>query len=177
MIDVAVDNVDGRWPAPTAWPVLVEQAVVTAISVTPYNGLTRSAVQVEVSVRLSGDDDVRMLNHSYRGKDRPTNVLSFAMCDPAELNDIVDQPRAELLLGDIVLAWETCEREASDKAIEVAAHASHLVVHGTLHLLGYDHGDDAEAEVMEGLERRALEALGYDDPYALADAENEDDCT
>lgn len=166
MIDVAVDNVNGQWPGAMPWATVVEHAVSAAVKVTPYRDLVHGEMPVEISVRLTGDAEVRELNRDYRGKDQATNVLSFAMLDPAKLAGATSAPGPELLLGDIVLAWETCAQEAQGKAIDVAAHASHLVVHGTLHLLGYDHAGDAEADVMEGLERQAMAALGLRDPYA-----------
>lgn len=166
MIDVAVDNVGGRWSTAVPWDVLVGNAVAAAIAETPWHILADAEVAVEVAVRLSDDADVHALNRDYRGKDQPTNVLSFAMADASALDRAAAEVVPELLLGDIVLAWETCAREAAEKAIDMTAHASHLVVHGTLHLLGYDHGDDDEAEVMEGIEQRAMAALGFADPYA-----------
>ena len=96
---------------------------------------------------------------TWRGKDKATNVLSFPMAEPAEL---ADAP----MLGDIVLAHGICAAEAAEKGIAIEAHAAHLVVHGTLHLLGYDHEtSDADAEAMEEAERRALASIGVADPY------------
>jgi len=104
------------------------------------------------------------LNAEWRGKDQATNVLSFPLAEPDELDDTSpDGP--ELMLGDIVLARGVCAAEAADKAISIEAHASHLLVHGTLHLLGYDHGDDETATDMEAREVRALARLGIADPY------------
>ena len=115
-------------------------------------------------VRLAGDEEVRALNAQWRGKDKPTNVLSFPLAGPRELGDAAaDGPG--LMLGDIVLARETCAAEAADKAIPLESHAAHLVVHGTLHLLGCDHQDDGAAEDMEAREVRALARLGIADPY------------
>jgi probable rRNA maturation factor len=109
---------------------------------------------------------VRSLNAGYRGKDKPTNVLSFPMFEAELLDSLVMADGGEVLLGDIVLAAGTCAREAEEKQISVRDHAAHLVVHGTLHLLGYDHEQgEAEAEAMEGVEREALGALGIADPY------------
>ena len=129
---------------------------------------------VEVSVKYSDDDEVRTLNAAYRGKDKPTNVLSFPMLqfDLIELLE-GDAPEladdGEILLGDIILAHGVCAREAAEKNISVTTHATHLIVHGMLHLLGYDHIDDAEAEEMEEIERAALASLGLSDPYAIDD--------
>src|SRR4029450_6323997 len=108
----------------------------------------------------------RALNSKWRGKDKATNVLSFPLAniDDLQNTNIIDR---ELLLGDIVLARGICEAEASEKGVSVQEHASHLLVHGTLHLLGYDHHDDAAAAEMESREVRALARLGISDPYAV----------
>ncbi len=105
---------------------------------------------------------VRDLNMTYRGHDEPTNVLSFPSEDAPTDAGALTGP---LLLGDIVLAYETFVREARLRGISVCDHAMHLVVHGALHLLGYDHIEDADAEAMEGLEVEILGQLGIDDPY------------
>ena len=122
---------------------------------------------MELSIRLAGDDEVQALNAQWRGKDTPTNVLSFPLAEDAELQGATgDGP--ELMLGDIVLARGTCLREAEEKQIPLEQHATHLLVHGTLHLLGYDHGDDDEAANMEARETRALARLGIANPYEEA---------
>jgi probable rRNA maturation factor len=109
----------------------------------------------EVSVLLGGDADVARLNKEFRGKDGPTNVLSFP------------GPRVEpAFLGDIALAAETIAAEAEFQGKRFEHHAAHLVVHGFLHLLGYDHENPADADVMEGRERAILVSIGIDDPYA-----------
>ncbi|MDF1585361.1 rRNA maturation RNase YbeY [Marinimicrococcus flavescens] len=120
------------------------------------------AERIEVSILLADDETVRALNRDYRGKDKPTNVLSF----PAELE--VELPEeAPCLLGDIVLALETVREEAMREGKQAAHHLSHLVVHGTLHLLGHDHEEAEEAERMEALETQILAGLGIADPYAV----------
>ena len=113
----------------------------------------------EVSVLFATDGDVRALNRDWRGKDRPTNVLSF----PAE--PVPGLPDEHQPLGDLALAFETCAREANARGVPVLDHATHLVLHGLLHLLGYDHRDGVEARVMEGLEARAMAAMGLHAPY------------
>lgn len=120
--------------------------------------------QVEVSLVLADDAMVQELNRQYRGQDKPTNVLSFAALDG---DDDVSVPDGPLMLGDVVLAFETTSREALAEGKPLADHLSHLLVHGILHLLGYDHLDEAEAEEMEGRERVILAGLGIADPYAL----------
>ena len=117
-----------------------------------------------VSVTIIGSNDARVheLNRDYRGKDKPTNVLSFPQLDiDEEIN--ADIP---VMLGDIILAFETTKREAVEQEKSFEAHMVHLVVHGMLHLLGYDHIDDDEAEVMEKLECDILDDLGYENPYS-----------
>jgi probable rRNA maturation factor len=107
-------------------------------------------------VFLTDDETVRDLNERFRGKDKPTNVLSFP--SPA------GNPEGHI--GDIALAYGVCAREANEQNKPLAAHLQHLVVHGVLHLVGYDHEIDEEADKMEGLERIILEGLGVPDPYA-----------
>ena len=111
----------------------------------------------QVTLLLTDDGEMRVLNRTWRGKDAPTNVLSF----PAE--DSMSEPG---FLGDVVLACETTRKEARAQSIAFADHAAHLVVHGVLHLLGFDHAEDAEAKRMEDRERTALSSLGIADPYA-----------
>jgi len=116
----------------------------------------------ELSILLSDDAEVRVLNQDYRGKDKPTNVLSF----PAGDEGAVGRPR---LLGDVVLALKTIEREAAAQSKLLTDHLSHLTVHGVLHLLGHDHETDTQATAMEALETEILSGLGIDDPYAATD--------
>lgn len=166
MIDVAI-QMAGPWGAAQDWEALARAAVLAAFRQNGHAALIEEEVAIEVSVRFADDDEVRALNRSYRGKDKPTNVLSFPMVPEDMLDGLANTDDGEVLLGDIVLAHGVCVREAEEKGVAVAAHASHLVVHGTLHLLGHDHVDDAQAEAMEALERAALAALGFDDPYAV----------
>ena len=145
------------------------RAVRAAILASAHGDIATMATLVEVSIRYTSDDEVQQLNRDYRHKDKPTNVLSFPMVQP-DLLDAINQgdDDGETLLGDIVLAHGVCAREAHEKNMTVEAHATHLIVHGTLHLLGYDHEQgEAEAEAMEEIERAALASLGIDDPYAV----------
>ena len=158
---------DDPWPSPD-WDGLAKRAASAAIERTTHGELLTTTAAVEISVRLTSDDEVRQLNHQYRQKDKPTNVLSFPMVQ-RDLLDTVSQNSGdgELLLGDIVLAHGVCVAEAAERGISVEDHATHLLVHGTLHLLGYDHLVDDEAEAMEEIERNALAALGIGDPYLI----------
>ncbi len=129
---------------------LVERAAVTALG----------DEQGGVVILLTDDETVRELNDRFRGKDRPTNVLSF----PAAAMPGIEGPAP---LGDIVLAYGVCAREADEQSKTLRNHLTHLIVHGVLHLLGRDHEDEAEAEAMEGQERSILASLGVRDPYTL----------
>lgn len=165
MLEVVLAG-EESWPAGTDWLALSRRSVEAAFSQTAFGELRRKAVNAEVSIKLSDDAEVRKLNAAYRQNDKATNVLSFPMVqhDLLETLDIGDD--GEVLLGDIILARETCMREASEKGIGFADHAAHLIVHGALHLLGYDHMVEHEAEVMEAIEARALAAIGIPNPYA-----------
>jgi probable rRNA maturation factor len=166
MIDIALSQ-EQPWPD-GPWEQLATAAVRAAIGATPYGTLLASRATIEVSIRLTSDDEVHALNNQYRGKDKPTNVLSFPMVQ-SDLIDTVSQNSddGEVLLGDIVLAHGVCTAEASERGISSEDHATHLIVHGTLHLLGYDHMNDDEGDAMEAIERDALATLGIADPYAI----------
>lgn len=166
MLDVAV-MAEPSWDDLGDLTEQLTEAVETTVSAADLTILLDGLAMAEVSIRLTDDDEVHQLNAQWRGKDKPTNVLSFPQLDAEELVAGVAGGTVELLLGDIVLARETCEREAEEKQISMVAHATHLVVHGTLHLLGYDHIDDDEAGAMEALERDVMARLGHADPYRL----------
>lgn len=157
------------WPDALDWEARAAEAVAAALALTPFASLAQAAPLVEVAVRLTDDAEVQTLNRDFRGKDKPTNVLSFPQVQDDLLEGLANSDDGEILLGDIVLARETCAREADEKAISIADHATHLIVHGTLHLVGYDHGDDASAGAMEALEVKALASLGIANPYADQD--------
>ena len=163
MLDIAIEA-DAEWDSSTGWDALVRRAAEAAIAESAFPQLARTTRDVELSVRLTSDEEVQALNALWRGKDKPTNVLSFPQMGPEELGDVAPQG-PELMLGDVVLAYGVCAREAGEKAVPLRHHAAHLVVHGTLHLLGYDHADDAGADDMERREARALARLGIADPY------------
>jgi probable rRNA maturation factor len=118
--------------------------------------------EAEVSILLSNDEQLRALNKQYRNIDKPTNVLSFAGLDESETAPFEEMPQ---LLGDIVIAYETTLSEAKQENKKLADHLSHLVIHGMLHLLGHDHENHAQAELMEALETSTLAGLGVPDPY------------
>ena len=166
MLEIAIDA-DEEWDSSRSWDELVRDAAEAAIAESAFPQLATSERPIEISVLLTGDDRVRDLNGQYRDKHKPTNVLSFPMTDPDDLRH-ANVAGPELLLGDIILARGVCEAEAAEKRISVEQHATHLVVHGTLHLLGYDHHDDAEAADMEAREIRALQRLGIANPYEEA---------
>jgi probable rRNA maturation factor len=166
MLDIAIEA-DEEWDSSTGWEALARRAAEAAIAESDYPHLTSTGRIVELSVRLTGDEEVRALNAQWRNKDKATNVLSFPLAEPDELaSGAADGP--ELMLGDIVLARGVCADEAREKKVPLEQHAAHLLVHGTLHLLGYDHHDEQEASDMEAREIRALATLGISDPYAEA---------
>ena len=144
------------WPHPPArLRAVVKAAVRAAIAVAP----PAADAPLEVAVSLSGNERVRALNAQWRGRDRPTNVLSF----PAP--DMPRPPGEARHLGDLVLAGPVVAREAEQAGVPLAEHLSWLVIHGVLHLLGHDHQHEPERRAMEALERAALAALGYPDPH------------
>ena len=166
MIEVGVQH-DGPWDETADWRHLALEACASALRQTPNGELIDSPVTIEIAVKFAGNDEVQKLNAAYRGKDKPTNVLSFPMVQRDMLAGLANSDDGEVLLGDIVLACGVCAKEAEAKGLSIDRHAAHLIVHGTLHLLGYDHElGDADAEAMEALERSALAAMGIADPYA-----------
>ncbi|MFZ4688526.1 MAG: rRNA maturation RNase YbeY [Polymorphobacter sp.] len=170
MLTTETDVASDKWAAmaPDAdWEALAATAVRAALAETPHGSIADSPLSVEVSIRLSDDADVHTLNRQYRQKDKPTNVLSFPMVQPDLLESLANSDDGEVLLGDIILAAETCAREAAEKGWAAADYAQHLIVHGLLHLLGYDHErGETDATTMEALETAACLALGLPDPYA-----------
>ncbi len=159
-IDIDIDPV---WTETVDWEALAAAAAGAAAAVAPE--LAHDSMLV--SLVMADDDEVQALNKQWRAKDKPTNVLSFPMLSRDEVLRAAAGPDAPAMLGDMILAHGVCTREAAEKGIPVTAHASHLIVHGLLHLAGYDHEDgEAQAEEMEALERKALALLGLADPYA-----------
>ena len=133
----------------------------------PFENTLTSNRPIEAGIRLTDDAEVHQLNKQYRGIDKATNVLSFAGLDQddpvfEQTDEIAEAP---ILLGDIIIAYETTRTEADAEGKSLSDHLSHLVIHGMLHLLGYDHQSDSEAEIMEPLEITVLAKLGIENPY------------
>ena len=167
MIEVALLHEEG-WPE-ADWELLAQRAVEAAVAHSPYAHFAHDQALYEVAVKLTSDEEVHGLNRAYRDRDKPTNVLSFPMPAREELLALAPEGPLELL-GDLVLAYETCAREADDKGVPLEHHAAHLIVHGLLHLAGHDHEvGEAEAEAMEALEVKALALIGVADPYGPRD--------
>ena len=164
MLEIAIDA-DEEWDS-SRWESLIRRAAEAAVAESAFPQLGKSERPIELSVRLTSDEHVRALNSQWRGKDKATNVLSFPMLETDDL-ETANVAGPELLLGDIVLARGVCLAEAADKQVTVEDHATHLIVHGTLHLLGYDHHDDGDAADMEAREIRALHRLGIANPYEI----------
>ncbi|ALE16903.1 Metal-dependent hydrolase YbeY, involved in rRNA and /or ribosome maturation and assembly [Altererythrobacter epoxidivorans] len=160
-LDVDIED----WPEGD-WEALAARAVEAAASVEPALANPR----LVASLLFTSDAEVHVLNREWRERDKPTNVLSFPMLERVDLVHLDPDEGPPEMLGDIALAHETCAREAAEKGIALDAHATHLIVHGMLHLAGHDHVDnDAEAEAMEALEIAALAKLGIADPYGDRD--------
>ena len=150
--DIDIDVVSNLWPVHAAvqdWTAQAIQAVLRELDNSPRG---------ELSVVFTDDTHIKQLNRDYRHKDKATNVLSFST------------PFPEALQGDIILAYETVAREAGDKHVTLRDHVLHLLIHGFLHLQGYDHQDDKRAEIMEAIEIQALKTLGIDNPYEISES-------
>ena len=163
-LDIQISVEEGDWPSEDVLHAMSERVLGEAA------GLLQTEVaqpfpktEPELSLVFTDDAAIRTINAEWRGQDKPTNVLSF----PAF--PLVPGGMPGPMLGDIIIARETVEREAVDLEKGIDDHLAHLMVHGFLHLFGYDHMNDAEAEVMEGLETRILARLGLSDPYAGQD--------
>jgi probable rRNA maturation factor len=166
-LDIALRIGAGDWSALPDPAELAARAAAAALDEAGLGGL-----DAEISLLLTDDAEIAALNGQFRGKAAPTNVLSwpgFPLAPPepgARPPAPPARPGETVPLGDIAMAAETLMREAHQQNLAFGDHAAHLLVHGVLHLLGYDHGNDADAELMEGIERRALARLGVADPYA-----------
>ena len=140
------------------WPDALDARAEAAVQAALKLSKAKVSGAAELSIVLADDAEQQVLNRDWRGIDKTTNVLSFPQIEPFG--------PVSGLLGDIILARETLVREAEELGVSFEDHFTHLVVHGFLHLLGYDHIDDAEALVMEGLETQILASLGVADPYS-----------
>ena len=154
MIDLDMAIGPGDWTRIPDMEALARSAIDAAFAV----AVKSPPAPMEVSLLLTDNAGIRELNRTWRGFDKPTNVLSFPGPEGVA-------PHGVRHLGDIALAFETLDREAAEEGKSLADHLAHLIVHGTLHLLGYDHENEGEAEVMEALEVDALARLGIADPY------------
>ncbi len=161
---VTLDCDTEGWPEGD-WEPLALRCAIAAAKLVPELANPR----LSASLLFTSDAEVHALNRQWRGKDKPTNVLSFPMLSRDELLALPHEGPPEML-GDIALAYETCAREAEEKGIPLAHHAAHLIVHGLLHLAGYDHETGPEqAEEMELLEIKALALMGIANPYGDLD--------
>jgi probable rRNA maturation factor len=165
MVQIELDQSED-WNGEPNWQVLADRAVAAAFSVSSHGALATASFALSISITLSSNDEVQALNAQWRGKDQPTNVLSFPMLEHSDFDALVHTDDGEVLLGDMILAHNVCAMEAEEKGKTLPDHVCHLIIHGTLHLLGLDHIDDAEAEHMEALEVKALASLGLGNPYA-----------
>src|SRR5271156_6337439 len=152
---------DGLRAQPPAQAV-IHRAIAAAAETVHAESVEAGFGEAELAVMLTDDAGIRTLNSNWRGIDKPTNVLSFPALPPTGAGGPDDAPR---MLGDIAIAYETTRREADDEQKPFDHHLSHLAVHGFLHLIGYDHENDADAEAMEALEQEILAQLGIPDPY------------
>ncbi len=153
-------DIEAPWPE-GAWEELAETAAEALAELAPELGNPR----LLVSLLFTSDAEIHELNREWRGRDKPTNVLSFPMLTGDDLHALPGDGPPEML-GDIALAFETCAREAAEKGISLNHHAAHLIIHGLLHLAGHDHEISAEdADAMEALETKALAIIGIADPY------------
>lgn len=152
------------WTSEGSAETIVHRAIEAAASM-----VEADTADAEVAVMLTDDAGIRTLNKNWRGIDKPTNVLSFPALQPERVRDDDDAPR---MLGDIAIAYETTRNEADSEHKPFEHHLSHLAVHGFLHLIGYDHENNDDAEVMESLERDILAQLGIPDPYPHDDQVN-----
>lgn len=170
MSEVVLETIveDERWSKAIANVAQVAEKVKAAafgyLAAHENLNFLQSAKPLKVNVCLSDDETVQQLNKDFRGMDKPTNVLSFANLDFGNFA-VENDPFAEIELGDIIVAYETMEREAKEQEVTLYEHFCHLLTHGFLHLSGYDHIKSEDAAQMEGLEAKILQSLGIANPY------------
>jgi probable rRNA maturation factor len=162
-IDIMIDS--PLWKAQRGIKAVLQRAICEAAAMAATSG-------GELAIVLTDDSAIRALNRDWRGKDQPTNVLSFPARDNLPASRLAGERGRVRLLGDIVIAYETMAREALAGHRLFAHHLAHLAVHGFLHLVGHDHAADAEADTMEALEIAVLARLDVPNPYLLRDAED-----
>lgn len=160
--DVQVSLEDSRWESVLEESIESVLAKYISAALNHVDVAENLPTDVEVSVVLTNDEEIQVLNRQYRGKDKPTNVLSFPQ--EAEISDMRDLDTC-VLLGDIVLSIDTIQREVAQQQKLMHHHLAHLIIHGTLHLVGYDHESDEDADIMEGLEIDILRQHAIANPY------------
>ncbi|MDE1467911.1 rRNA maturation RNase YbeY [Aurantiacibacter sp. D1-12] len=162
-LEIDIENwPDGDWEDLTASAALATAQVATELA----------NPRLVTSVLFTDDATIQTLNADWRGKDKPTNVLSFPMLERTDLVHLDPDEGPPEMLGDVALAYGVCAREAGEKGVAVRDHTAHLIVHGLLHLAGYDHEiSDADAEAMEEMEVKVLALLGIANPYTAITAE------
>jgi probable rRNA maturation factor len=173
-LDISFSLEAGDWEAAvTDVEQLVEAAARAAFEAAERPEILGGA-PAEMSLVLADDTLVQTLNRDYRDKDKPTNVLSFALLDDLDDTDdvLAREQGMPILIGDVILAFETVQREAREQGKSVGDHLTHLVIHGVLHLLGYDHQSDPDADRMERLETSILARMGIADPYSANPAKS-----
>ena len=157
------------WRAEPDAEAVIHRAIAAAAETVQAESGEAGFGEAELAVMLTDDAGIRTLNGNWRGINKPTNVLSFPALQPTGAGSPDDAPR---MLGDIAIAYETTRKEADDEQKPFDHHLSHLAVHGFLHLMGYDHETDDDAEAMEGLEQEILAQLGIPNPYADRDGKD-----
>jgi probable rRNA maturation factor len=157
------------WRTESDAEAVIHRAIAAAAEFVHAESGEADSGEAELAVMLTDDAGIRTLNSNWRGIDKPTNVLSFPALQPTGAGGPDDAPR---MLGDIAIAYETTRQEADDEQKPFDHHLSHLAVHGFLHLMGYDHETDDDAEAMEGLEQEILAQLGIPNPYADRDGKD-----
>lgn len=161
-LDILIDIDDKHWlelHSYDQWQIIIQEIVTKVISNLEINS------KLEVSILLTNDEEISILNKNYRNKDKPTNVLSFPNLSLEEIQNLHKQSPYPIMLGDIALAFETILNEAKNENKIFLNHFYHLIVHGMLHLLGYDHENDTDAELMQEKEIEILKTLNVTDPY------------
>jgi probable rRNA maturation factor len=178
-LDISFSLESGDWETAVAdVERLTERAARAAFEAAEKPEILDGDTPVEMSLVLADDALVQTLNRDYRDKDKPTNVLSFALLDDLDDTDestddvLARDEGMPILIGDVILAFETVQREALEQGKSFGDHLTHLVIHGVLHLLGYDHQSDPDADRMERLETSILARLGIADPYSANPAKS-----